>query len=93
MSVPLLEKTFAPIVQAYFTVLSAALPQIPLEELRWRFHFMIGSMIQLARFRHPLNVFAVNESSGQATVGAGIDQLVRFAVAGLTQPAAAGSVS
>ncbi|NIP13511.1 MAG: TetR family transcriptional regulator [Pseudomonadales bacterium] len=93
VSVPLLEKTFAPIVQAYFTVLSAALPQIPLEELRWRFHFMIGSMIQLARFRHPLNVFAVNESSGQATVGAGIDQLVRFAVAGLTQPAAAGSVS
>lgn len=90
VSVPLLEKTFAPVVQAYFAALRAALPDVSAEELRWRFHFMIGSMIQLARFRHPLNVFHRGEPPTEGTLRAGIDQLVRFVVAGLVQSATCG---
>lgn len=90
VSVPLLEKTFAPVVQAYFAALHAALPDVPVEVLRWRFHLMIGSMIQLARFRHPLNFFQADSPPAEGSLQAGIDQLVEFVVAGLTQPGTSG---
>jgi AcrR family transcriptional regulator len=90
VSVPLLEKMFAPTVQAYFAAIRVALPDVPAEELRWRFHFMIGSMIQLARFRHPLNLFKADESANEASLNVGINQLVRFVVAGLIQPGTSG---
>lgn len=86
VSVPLLEKTFAPVVQAYFAAIRIALPDVSAAELRWRFHFMIGSMIQLARFRHPLNIFQVDSPPTKGSLAAGIEQLVGFVVAGLIQP-------
>ena len=90
VSVPLLEKTFAPVVQAYFAALHAALPDVPVEVLSWRFHFMIGSMLQLARFRQPLNIFEADAPPADASLQAGTEQLVEFVVAGLTQPGTSG---
>ena len=88
VAVPLLESTFAPVVERYMEAFAQALPGIDESELQWRLHFVVGSMLQLAHFRQPL--FAASDE-GYADRGAtqgvevGIDQLVLFAVAGLQQ--------
>jgi AcrR family transcriptional regulator len=92
LSVPLLERAFGPTVQPFYAALKRALPDVDAAELQWRFHFLIGSMIQLLHFDAPLEVFeqGVNEDE-QATAAlegdAGVERLVKFVVAGLRQDA------
>jgi len=88
VAVPLLESTFAPVVERYMAAFAQALPGVDESELQWRLHFVVGSMLQLAHFRQPL--FAASGegyTSGDTVRGTevGIDQLVQFTVAGLRQ--------
>ncbi len=78
---PLLEGEFANVAARYQGALAKALPDVSPGELRWRFHFMIGAMIQLLRFRAPLGLKAE-----RAEFVASLDRLVDFVVAGLQQP-------
>ena len=87
LSIPLLERAFAPTVQLYFVALKRTLPKVDPDELRWRFHFLIGAMIQLSQFEKPLNVFELDSPPAADSVRGGTDQLVRFVVAGLCQHA------
>jgi AcrR family transcriptional regulator len=98
LSIPLLERAFGPTVQPFYAALKIALPGVDVGELQWRFHFLIGSMIQLAHFDEPLRVFEEdvferNQSMSAQARGMGIDQLVKFVVAGICQGAAYGEVS
>lgn len=87
IAVPLLESTFAPVVERYMQAMGQALPDVDERELRWRIHFVVGSMLQLAHFRQPLFTTDTGDKSTQENQGAeaGIEQLVKFTVAGLQQ--------
>ncbi|MFP6837624.1 MAG: TetR family transcriptional regulator [Pseudomonadales bacterium] len=93
LSIPLLENAFAPTVRLYFAALKRALPRVDPDELRWRFHFLIGAMIQLSHFETPLNLFELDAPPAADPGRGGTDQLVRFVVAGLSQDAHSGEVA
>ena len=87
LSIPLLENAFAPTVRLYFAALKRALPKVDPDELRWRFHFLIGALIHLSHFETPLNVFELDLPPASDAGRGGTDQLVHFVVAGLCQGA------
>ena len=89
-SVPLLERVFGPTVQPFYLALKRLLPEVNTRELQWRFHFLIGSMIQLAHFDTPLNVFDPDSFEPEAMQQMGVQQLVSFVVAGIRQQPAPG---
>ncbi len=77
---PLLESEFEQTLSRFLNALCAALPQVDSTVLRWRFHFTVGSMIQLLRFHAPMGMPVEKPSF----LG-GLDQLVAFATAGIEQ--------
>ena len=83
LSIPLLERTFASTAQRYFAALARALPALDTSELRWRFHFLVGCLLQLINFHAPLNVFGEDGLAGADWSQAGPQQLIDFAVAGI----------
>jgi AcrR family transcriptional regulator len=80
ISKPLLEQEFGPLSQRFVAALAQALPGADLDEVRWRFHFVIGSMIQLLNFDRPTTM--PDDARGAQD---GISELIKFAVAGLRQ--------
>jgi len=73
---------FAPIVARLEKLLTAALPQVPLEELYWRMSFLVGAMCHTWTNLHDTELL----SKGQATFKGDaemIDRLVAYAAAGL----------
>ena len=83
VSVPLLKRTFAEVAQRFFAALHVALPGIDEQTLQWRFHLLVGCLVHLANFDRPLNLFGAGTSPPEARMG--VEQLVRFVMAGLTQ--------
>ncbi|MEM7079421.1 MAG: TetR family transcriptional regulator [Pseudomonadota bacterium] len=83
---PLLQQVFGALAQRYIAALELAQPDLPRPELEWRFHFLIGAMLQMIRFDRPLEF-----PGAQATKlppAEQVEQLVRFVVAGLNQNSA-----
>jgi AcrR family transcriptional regulator len=85
ISVPLLERTFGPVALRFFSALKRKLPDVKEQDLRWRFHLLIGAMVHLANFHEPLNLFGRSPNGDPANSSAGLEHLIRFAVAGLCQ--------
>ncbi len=83
----LLLDQFREVIERFSEALARALPHLPKEEIYWRFHFMVGSMIHTAALG-----FLVRDISGglcnPADVDGVIDRLVRFVTGGLREPAA-----
>ncbi len=79
-SKPILQEEFQPVTAAFMEALSRALPEVPAEELRWRFHFMIGSMTHLLRFHAPFG----RDSSLESFIE-GMPRLIEFVEKGLTE--------
>lgn len=77
---PILEETFHEVAMAFQDALRLVLPHVPAEEIRWRFHFMIGSMIHLLQMHAPLG----SESTHDAYTS-GVPRLIDFVEAGLLQ--------
>jgi AcrR family transcriptional regulator len=78
---PILEQEFGKIAARYQLAIAEVFPHLPTEELSWRFHFMIGSMIHLLQFNAPLGT-----ESSYSTFISGIDRMLDYAEAGFTQP-------
>lgn len=93
VSVPLLEHTFGPVASRFFSALQQALPGVSVDDLRWRFHFLVGAMVQLANFSEPINVFGPTSTRGARGAKSGLEHLVSFAVAGLSQGSASGGTA
>jgi AcrR family transcriptional regulator len=87
LSIPLLERAFAPTAQRFFKALRIALPEIEPTTLEWRFHFLVGAMLQLIRMDAPLKLSGSDGSDGSEAISVErkIDELVGFVVAGLCQ--------
>lgn len=77
---PLLEREFGMVAGRFTSALAKALPEVEETELRWRFHFMIGAMIQVLSFGAPLGMKEFIDMHQE-----GIKQLQSFAVAGFLQ--------
>jgi len=77
---PILEETFQEVAMAFQGALSQVLPRVTAEDIRWRFHFMIGSMIHLLQMHAPLG----SESTHDAFTS-GVPRLIDFVQAGLEQ--------
>lgn len=77
---PVLEGAFSEVATAYRETLAELLPKISEEELHWRFHFTIGSMVHLLQFQAPL----LREPSPEL-FNQGMQRLIDFVAAGLEQ--------
>ena len=77
---PILEQEFGETAARYQLAIAEVFPDVSAEELSWRFHFMIGSMIHLLQFNAPLGT-----ESTYSTFISGIDRMIDYAEAGLAQ--------
>lgn len=77
---PIMEGEFSEVANRFIAALHRARPDLPVAELRWRFHFMIGSMIQLLQFHAPLGM-----PVGEHSLRDGLERLLNFTVAGIEQ--------
>lgn len=75
-----LEDEFSETISRFVAALCASCPGVPEEEMRWRFHFMIGSMIQFLKFDVPLG-FEREDGNFQE----GLKRLLVFAEKGIQQ--------
>ena len=76
----LLESEFGPTLARFINALHRALPGIGTDELRWRFHLVIGAMVHLLNFESPPDMPAPAGGPAQR-----VERLVRFAISGITQ--------
>lgn len=65
--------------------LGEALPKLPRDELYWRFHFLLGSMVYTMAM--PRRIESITKGGiDTSDAKAALDQLIRFAAAGLRAP-------
>lgn len=76
---PIMENEFTETAQRFIAALSRELPDVNLEILRWRFHFMIGSIIHLMKIQAPIGMQPSPEQ-----LRYGVQQLIEYSAAGLT---------
>ncbi len=76
----IIEQEFSELSEKFLGALSTVLPEVEPEELRWRFHFMIGSMLQMLRIPAPIGTEHTPEKFTE-----GIVHLLSFTVAGMEQ--------
>lgn len=80
LSKPLIEREFTPTAGRFLAALAGALPRLDADELRWRFHFVIGAMIHLFAFERPPDF---GREAAALPRGGALGALVEFAIAGL----------
>ncbi len=78
---PIFEREFTTVARRYQQTLAKVLPRVTRDDLRWRFHFMVGSMIHLLQMNAPLGV-----TSSRKSFLRGLEHLITFSIAGLEQP-------
>lgn len=78
VSKPLIDGEFREVSQRFLSALSRALPTVPSDVLRWRFHFVIGSMVHLISFDEPQVPLEPH-----VELSDGLEHLIDFAVSGL----------
>ncbi len=79
------EELFTEIKERFFPALNRALPELPVEEVFWRTHFVIGSMAHtLVWCRNIANTDDFPHPLPQADVL--LEKLVKFSLAGMTAP-------
>ena len=76
---PIMENEFSEIVRRFTTALSRVLPGIDQETMRWRFHFMVGSMIHLMKIQAPIGMQPSPEQLEH-----GVQLLIEYSAAGFT---------
>ena len=75
----MLENEFGEIIERYTSALGKVLPNLPAEELHWRFHFLVGGMLQAIRLDSPI--------AGPGVTGPEkFEQLIAYASAGFRAP-------
>lgn len=70
----------------FIRALCKVLPTLSQEELQWRLHFLVGSLIHLLRHQEWLRSLS-NGASGVATLEVTLGRFIRFAAAGLREGA------
>ncbi len=77
---PVFEQEFIAVLVRFQNALAEVLPQLEPAELKWRFHFMIGSMIHLLKLHAPLG-----SEPSLSSFEDGLERLINYSIAGLEQ--------
>ena len=77
---PVFEHEFIAVSVRFQNALAEVLPQLEQDELNWRFHFMIGSMIHLLKLNAPLGM-----EPSRSSFEDGLKLLINYSIAGLEQ--------
>lgn len=80
---PLVQQEFSATAERVLKLLGRSLPEIPVDELLWRFHFVIGSMIHLLALERPPILFTPEQAEMN-----GLGPLIDFATNALSAPSA-----
>jgi AcrR family transcriptional regulator len=80
VSRPIFEQEFTAVSARFQNALATVLPQLEQDELKWRFHFMIGSMLHLLKLNAPLGI-----ESSRSSFEDGLERLINYSIAGLEQ--------
>ncbi len=83
---PILRREFGALGRRFLNALARALPEVPLEELTWRFHLTIGAMIVAVTFERPVIVLPEAPPPDEPLQKL-VERLVRYAAAGLRDAA------
>jgi len=76
------ESDLRQMLQRFVKAMSKALQNLPVEELTWRIHFMVGAMIHTMAHADTLRRLT-NEASGDPSMETTLARFVRFSAAGL----------
>ncbi|MEM8561894.1 MAG: TetR/AcrR family transcriptional regulator [Pseudomonadota bacterium] len=77
---PLLEREFSVVASRFQQAFATLYPDVSAQELRWRFHFLVGSLLHLLRLQAPLG-----DKPSQASLERGMRHLIDYSLAGLAQ--------
>ena len=77
---PVLKTEFSEVAKRFITALCRLLPDVTEDEMRWRFHFLIGAQNQLLNFDRPMGMENIDPERKPR-----FEKLLSFVVAGLTQ--------
>ncbi|MFT7245515.1 MAG: AcrR family transcriptional regulator [Candidatus Azotimanducaceae bacterium] len=78
---PMLEQEFGIVARRFVAVLSSLLPDLSITEVRWRFHFLIGSMLQTLSLPMPLGAEIADDRPQEK-----FQRLINFAISGFLAP-------
>lgn len=79
-----LAEEYAEVVERFMTALYRALPDVPREEILWRFHFMLGAMSYALAGTDALRI--LGDKLGEDDPGAVGPRLMSFLLGGLRAP-------
>lgn len=79
---PGVEEQFKQVVARFVKALSKALPELAVDEILWRMHFVVGAMVHSMAQDEVLQRISQG-ASGYPTIEATLSRFTRFAVAGL----------
>ena len=80
------EKQFSELGRCFTFAFQRALPDLPLEELFWRIHFLVGSLAHTLTGQNVLE-FLSGGLCNTSNMEAAVDRLVAFTAAGMRVPA------
>lgn len=78
---PMLEQEFGMVARRFVAALSRLLPELSITEVRWRFHFLVGSMLQTLSLPMPLGAEIAEDGSQDK-----FQRLINFAISGFLAP-------
>lgn len=81
----LLLEQFRQVIDRFVAAISQAHPELPEEEVYWRFHFMIGSMLYTAGHGYLVHLYSDGRCDPLDVEGV-TDRLVHFLTAGMRSP-------
>lgn len=79
-----IEDQFRQVGDRFSKAISKSLPSVPVEELAWRVHFLIGGMIHMLTHQELL-LRVTGGASGAPTMEVTLARFIRFAAAGLRE--------
>lgn len=82
VSGPLIENEFGEVIKRYVAAIGQVLPDIPRDQLVWRFHFLVGSMLKTLSLDQPTG------AAQPATPNEKFTQLICYSAAGFRAPLA-----
>ncbi|MEM6820399.1 MAG: TetR/AcrR family transcriptional regulator [Verrucomicrobiota bacterium] len=82
----ILEEEWMPLFEPYFNALKTALPHLEDDEITWRFHFALGSMIFTVSQYESLEAMSCDNCTIRDDFEPAIQRLIAFTTAGMNNP-------
>jgi len=78
---PIMEQEFGVVASRFVAALARLLPELSITEVRWRFHFLVGSMLQTLSLPMPLGAEIAAAHPREK-----FQRLINFAISGFLAP-------